>query len=101
MNQRGALLGILLLCIAAPGAGQVTAGALMGSVTDQTGQPLARAEVRVDDQLHRVRRTAFTDETGLYRLVDLPPASYAVTASATGFGQVARDDVGVPVGSTV
>jgi len=95
------IVGALTLGWATQSAAQVTAGTLVGSVTDPTGQPLARAEVRVTDDLRHVSRTAITDETGRYRVVDLPPAEYGISASAAGFGQLTRRAVRVPVDSTV
>ena len=94
-------VGMLALGTATSALGQVTTGALIGSVTDPTGLALARVEVRVADESHGVVRTAATDNFGLYRFVDLPPASYTVTAAATGFRPVTRGDVPVPVASTV
>ena len=40
-------------------------------------------------------RTALTDGTGQYRIVTLPPGSYVVTFSLTGFTTVKRDNVSV------
>ena len=95
------VLGLLILCTGGRLFAQVTSGALTGSLTDPTGQPLARAEVRASDALHGITRTAVTDQTGLYRFVDLPPASYTVVATATGFREATRSGVVVTVDSTV
>jgi hypothetical protein len=38
-------------------------------------------------------RTAVTDDTGRYRIVNLPPGSYAVTFMLSGFSGVRREGV--------
>jgi hypothetical protein len=95
------LTGQLALGLAVPVVAQVTTGAIEGVVRDQTGQPLAKAGVRVDDDRHRIIRTAVTDESGFYRFIDLAPATYGMAASATGFQQLTRDSVPVRVDSVV
>ena len=40
-------------------------------------------------------RSATTDGTGQYRIVDLPPGSYALTFTLSGFSTVKREDVNV------
>src|SRR4051812_17938979 len=69
---------------------QVTTGTLVGVITNPSGRPLARATVKADDELHAVARTAITDDAGYFRLSEMPPASYVVTASATGFRELRR-----------
>jgi len=93
-----AILGMFAVGGAPPAWSQVTAGTLDGSVKDQTGQPLARATVRVADDRHGVARSAVTDDAGFYRIVDLPPSGYVVTASAVGFRE-AHNQLTVRVGS--
>src|SRR5437870_3483711 len=94
-----ALTAQLTLALVGSAAAQVTTGTLAGSVRDQTGRPLAKAEVRVNDDRRQTIRTSVTDDGGFYRFVDLPPASYGVSASATGFRQVTHTDVPVLVDS--
>ena len=45
-------------------------------------------------------RTAATDGTGLYRIVNLPPGLYTVTFTLPGFNQVRREAVQVEAGFT-
>ena len=40
-------------------------------------------------------RTVVSDGTGQYRITDLPPGTYVVTFSLTGFTTVKREGVGV------
>ena len=83
-----------------PARAQVPGGALVGSVVDQIGQPIPHAVVRVEDALHDLSRSVASDGAGFFRVGDLPPASYAVTAIADGFKTVTRGDVPVTVDST-
>ena len=65
-------------------AGQV-GGSIAGYVTDPSDRVVVGAvvEARAGDA-GTVRRSA-TDGTGFFRLIDLPPRSYEITASAPGF----------------
>lgn len=94
-------VALLVPGITAAVAAQATSGTLIGRVTDPTDRPLARADVRATDDLHGEARTAVTDESGFYRFVDLPPALYAISASAAGFRQTTRTAVPVTLDSTV
>ena len=95
------VVAIALALAPATVSAQVTSGTLVGSVTDASGQPIADAEVRVDNAPHGVVRTAATDASGFYRFVDLPPASYTVSVSRSGFRPAARADVAIAVASGV
>lgn len=62
------------------------AGALSGVVTDEGGQPLARATVHVRGAGRLSNdRTATTDESGKFEIADLPSGSYVATASMMGY----------------
>jgi iron complex outermembrane receptor protein len=66
-------------------AGEVkdTTGALLPGVTVEAASPALIEKVR----------TAVTDGSGRYRIESLPPGSYAVTFSLTGFAPVQREDL--------
>jgi hypothetical protein len=98
---RRALLIVSLVAMPLPADAQVIAGAVMGSVTDSTGQPLTRAVVRLDDTSHGVSRVVPVDEAGRYELSDVTPAVYELMVSAPGFGALVRKDVTVAVDTTV
>ncbi|HAK55797.1 MAG TPA: DNA polymerase I [Acidobacteria bacterium] len=62
------------------------AGAITGVVVAaDTGQPVRYAYLRVTSGELRGGRAAVTDANGRYRLEELPPGRYTVTASKTGF----------------
>lgn len=73
---------------------QVTDGVIMGIVTDPAGRAVANAKVTVQNLGTNALREATTDATGLFRVTQLPPASYDVRIEAAGFkAAVAKDTV--------
>ena len=89
------------LAVAGTAFGQVTTGTIVGAIVNAQGQPMPRAAVRIADTQHRTERTAQTDDEGLFRIAELPPASYEITATADGFRQVSVPAVVVPVDTIV
>src|SRR5688572_20366099 len=69
---------------------------LAGEVKDTTGAVLPGVTVEAaSPALVDKARTAVTDVSGRYRIESLPPGSYTVTFSLTGFAPVNRDAVSV------
>src|SRR5512147_992135 len=69
-------------------------GSLTGTVKDTSGAVLPGVTVEAASPvLIEKVRTAVTDENGLYRIVDLRPGTYTVTASLPGFTTVKRDGI--------
>lgn len=60
-----------------------TAG-ISGRITDRTGAVIARVTVTLRDAAGKTRQTT-TGEDGSFRLSDLPPGQYGLTAAAAGF----------------
>jgi hypothetical protein len=85
-----ALLAFVILCPAAAFA-QAT---LTGSVRDTSGAVLPGVTVEAaSPALIEKARIAVTDGTGLFRIVDLRPGTYTLTATLPGFGQVRRSGI--------
>jgi len=78
---------------------QVTTGTITGSVIDPSGRPIAGAAVVASDGSRAVSRTTVSNEVGRYRLADLAPALYDISAAAQGFDRVQRQQVPVAVDS--
>src|SRR4051812_43360925 len=97
LRRRAVLLLVSLLTVAPSALAQVTTGTLVGAVTDAQGRPLPRADVRLVDEAHHVTRTTQADESGLFRVVDVAPAAYDVTATASGFREATQRAVTVRV----
>jgi Carboxypeptidase regulatory-like domain len=60
------------------------AGAIAGTVQDNTGAVVPAANVKVSNGEGTARSTS-TDDAGQYRIADLPPGTYTVTVTVKGF----------------
>ena len=89
------VIGLLALVLGA--AGQVTTGSVSGFVLDPSRRPIPNASVTVSDSRRSLTRSATTDVTGYYRVADLPPSAYKLSATATGFVTTQSPDVQVAV----
>jgi len=70
------------------------AQALAGTVRDASGAVLPGVTVEATSPvLIEKVRSAVTDGTGQYRIIDLPPGTYSMTFTLTGFSVVKRDGV--------
>src|SRR5580698_6245725 len=89
---------------------QQAAGAITGTVTDQTGAPIANAVVTVRDMDRSTTWTAKTSSAGIYEFPQIPVGNVEIKAEAPGFttanrnsftlvlNQVARVDFRLKVG---
>jgi len=76
---------VAVLALSATSYGQVGTGTLTGRVTDQNGAVLPGSTVAATSTTTgQVRQTA-TDSEGIYSLPSLPPSSYKVAISKSGF----------------
>jgi len=79
-----AVLAVVALC-SMPIFAQQTLGGLTGVVTDISGALIPNATVTVVDENTSLTRTAKTNDSGVYLLVNLPIGSYTLTYTADGF----------------
>lgn len=88
-------LVILTFVRADPGqAQQAGGGEIRGSIVDRASQPVAHAEVQAREQKGKTFvQLATAAPDGSYRLGDLPPGTYIVRISATGFDSTEIRDV--------
>jgi hypothetical protein len=63
---------------------------ITGTISDSTGV-VPGATVTVTDAATGTARTAVSDERGVFRLISLPPAKYALKIDMQGFKQIALD----------
>ncbi len=90
---------LLLLCLCAPAAAQVTASASVeGTVKDIKEAVVPGATVTVTNVSTSLSRTAATGDEGTYRIDLLPAGLYDVKVSAGGFGDVTSNKVELLVG---
>jgi len=89
---------VMLLQWPAHASAQNLLGALRGTVQDSTGARIAGAVISVSNAEKSLTRTAQSDAQGEFRVEDLIPGAYQLTASAVGF-DAARAKVSVAVSS--
>jgi uncharacterized protein (DUF2141 family) len=78
-----------------------TTGSIEGTVTDQTGAAVPGIAVKVTSPNQISAQTATTDDSGRFRLLNLPPGKYTVTVEAEkGFAKFERADVDVNLSRT-
>src|SRR5438093_3492998 len=68
-----------------PAHAQVLYGTLVGEVTDSTRAGVPGAAVTITHKETNLSREATTDTSGTFRFVNLPPGTYTVKVSMTGF----------------
>ncbi len=93
--MRGArrVLFVVFVTLAVPAAAWAQAS-ITGVVKDASGGVLPGVTVEVSSPaLIEKVRTAVTDSSGQYRIIDLRPGTYAVTFTLTGFSTTRRDGV--------
>src|SRR5438128_8277632 len=78
-----------------------SAQAIGGTVTDATGSvlPGVTVEARSPALIEQVR-TAVTNSSGQYQIVELRPATYSVTFTLTGFSTLVREGLELTSGFT-
>ena len=79
--------------IAATAAAQTGAGSLRGYVKDEQGGALPGVTISARGEALIQPVTSITDGDGYYRLINLPPGTYEVSADLTGFAAFKRQDI--------
>ena len=88
-------LGFLLLGYAHRANAQVLYGSVSGTITDQSGSGVPKAHVMVTNRATGVAREADADENGYYRITDVPPGTYDLKVTATGFKPLTQTGLAV------
>ena len=94
------LLALGLVSLPCASAAQVL-GTVAGTVSDPSGAVLPGVTVEASSPaLIEKIRTAVTDGSGQYRIVNLPPGTYVLTFTLAGFSTVRREGVSVSINTT-
>lgn len=88
---------MLLLLVTVPGWGQVASGTLLGEVRDESSALAPGVRIAARHEPTGFSRGAVTNETGAYRVDNLLPGTYTVTAEKQGFRLVIAPSVLVEV----
>ncbi len=91
-------LAVIVLFLPLVATAQNPRGALRGAVEDETGARIPGANIVVQAVASGGKRDTTTEDRGEFRLDDLAPGRYRVTASAAGFAE-AQAEVDVAVSS--
>jgi Carboxypeptidase regulatory-like domain/TonB dependent receptor-like, beta-barrel len=81
---------LALLFIASGASAQSPSGAIVGTVTDQTGAAIDSAHLRAERADSRSTHTSDVDASGRFRLAPLEPGTWRVRVEATGFAPAER-----------
>ncbi len=110
------LRGVVLVVLAAlfgftmPAWSQEVTASITGTVTDPSGAAVAGATITATSQERGLSYTAVTNDSGLYRIGQLPVGTYSLKVEKSGFAsvshpafvltlnQIARIDVGMKIG---
>jgi len=93
---------LMLLFFFSVSYGQILTGSIKGTVTDTEGIPLPGVTVEVQSPVLIGGVKSFvTSASGLYRIGNLPPGTYAITFSIQGFKTLKREGIIVSVDKTV
>jgi hypothetical protein len=95
----------LALCLGALAGGawaqtDVTTTRLSGVVSGTDGAPLPGVTVTITNKETGLVVTSVTDESGFYRLLNLPTGSYSLRAELDGFATAEQPDLRLILGST-
>src|SRR5580704_11296589 len=109
--RRVSLLSLLLLCASA-GFGQTGLATITGTITDQSGAPVANAPVAVRSSDTGATFQGASSSTGNYTVTQLPVGDYELSVTVSGFkkythtsfhlaaGQTMGEDVALQVGQS-
>jgi hypothetical protein len=95
--------GVVLVAFAVSFAAQTSrvAGAIQGSVVDQSGSAIAGASVTVRNQGTNRTRTMLTNAEGFFRAGELPVGQYELRIESSGFSPYLNNAIVVSVGTVV
>jgi hypothetical protein len=83
-----AFVALLMCFLATPSAraqGVGASGGIRGTVTDATGAVITKTAVEALDVARGQRYDTLTDANGQYQFASLPPATYSISATISGF----------------
>src|SRR5436190_20328681 len=101
MRAMRLMFAIAAFLILLPAVALAQEGQIAGVVRDPSGlvMPGVNVEVTSPALIEKVR-SATTDDSGQYRITNLPVGTYTVTFTLEGFSKQQRDDVALTTGFT-
>jgi hypothetical protein len=95
-----ALVGFIFFGLRPATLAQIDQGTITGTVTDQLGAVVPKAQVIVTNTRTQVKRETQTNEEGHYRVPYLSPGQYELTAESQGFSKGRVVGIELTVGLT-
>src|SRR5436305_13397387 len=86
-----ALFAIVLFALRPDAVAQQITGSVTGTVTDPAGAAVDGATVKLTNAGTGAVQTATSDHEGNFRFLLLPPGTYPLNVSSSGFKSVVRD----------
>jgi len=90
-----------MVSVSVTGSASAQSAVIRGRTVDEQGQAVQNATVTLTDPRTGVKRTADSDEEGLYRFAGLPAGIYDIRASHEGFTTVEQSGTIIEVGGIV
>jgi len=94
-------LFVYILLISGLAFAQTFQGSLRGRVTDPSGAATFGAKIAITDEAKSTIRTTVTNDQGEYVFTAVTPATYAVSAEASGFKRLERKGVVISTQASV
>ena len=98
MRKSTLVLGLIVaLFVPVTGLAQGTSGNILGTVADESGGVLPGVEVTVTNVDTGTTRLAISDDEGRYRVPEVVPGNYEISAALTGFTTAVRSGISMTV----
>lgn len=98
-NRWAGLTALTLLFAAPPVSAQFTT-TIEGRISDPSDASIPNADVTVENLATGIKRAVKTSEDGYYRVTSLPPGSFTIRVSATGFETAVLENVALEADQT-
>jgi hypothetical protein len=102
MRSSSWVVAVVILSVLALGtfaAAQSATTSLHGTISDAKGLVVAGATVTINNPATGFSRTVKADDQGSYQFLEVPPSTYILTVSASGFATTRRENVVLQVSS--
>lgn len=90
-SQRALVLAALVLFLSALSSSQTGTASLHGTISDPEGAVVPGAAATLSNPATGFARTTKTDDNGFYQFLQVPPGTYTLTVSKTGFAMLKVD----------
>jgi hypothetical protein len=92
---------LILFVLLSESFAQTSTGSITGFLTDPSGSALTDASVTLTDESTGRQRTTSTNNSGQFTLVQLPPSTYTLAISHTGFSTLQAKGILLQVGQEI